>query len=79
MDEPPIGSDAGILLLAVRGGRALKKLSTRTQETMGQLSTTMYEALSGIQIVQAFSMEPHVSGGSPLATPCWKRFSGPGS
>lgn len=40
-------------------GKRLKKLSTQTQEKMGDISVTLYETISGIKIVKAFSMEPY--------------------
>ena len=43
----------------VRVGRALRKLSINVQQTMGQINSTIYEALSGIHVVQAFGMEAH--------------------
>ncbi len=49
---PPLG------WAMVRIGRILKKLSTQAQVVMGQLSTTILESISGIQVIQAFLMEP---------------------
>ncbi|MBI4356197.1 MAG: ABC transporter ATP-binding protein [Candidatus Omnitrophica bacterium] len=46
-----------IALPIARVGRMIKKLSVRTQETMGQLSTTLYEAIAGMQVVQGFGQE----------------------
>lgn len=42
----------------VRIGKILKKLATQSQVVMGQLSATMLESISGIQVIQAFLMEP---------------------
>jgi subfamily B ATP-binding cassette protein MsbA len=40
-------------------GRRLKKLSKQSQEKMGDINVGLYETLSGIRIVKAFSMEPY--------------------
>lgn len=42
-------------------GRRLKKLSKQSQEKMGDINETLYETISGIRIVKAFSMEPYES------------------
>lgn len=42
-------------------GRRLKKLSKQSQEKMGDVNETLYETMSGIRIVKAFSMEPYES------------------
>ena len=39
-------------------GRLLKKLSQQSQAVMGQLNTTILESIAGIQILQAFLVEP---------------------
>lgn len=44
-----------VKLLAKR----LKKLSMQSQEKMGDINVTLYETISGIKIVKAFSMEPY--------------------
>ena len=41
----------------LRVGKFLKKLSHQAQTLMGQLSTTILESISGIQVIQAFLME----------------------
>ena len=40
-------------------GRRLKKLSRQSQEKMGDINVGLYETMSGIRIVKAFSMEPY--------------------
>ena len=42
-------------------GRRLKKLSRQSQEKMGDINQALYETISGIRIVKAFSMEPYES------------------
>jgi len=39
--------------------KRLKKLSVQSQEKMGDINVTLYETISGIKIVKAFSMEPY--------------------
>ncbi len=46
--------------ITVRIGRVLKKLSHQAQVMMGELNSTILEAISGIQVVQAFLMEQTV-------------------
>ena len=46
-----------ISIPVVRIGRALRKISTKTQEKMGELTSALYEGISGIRIVKTFSME----------------------
>ncbi len=41
----------------VRVGKMVKKISTQAQEKMGDLNKKLYETISGIRIVKAFSME----------------------
>ena len=41
-------------------GKILKKLATQAQVVMGQLSSTILESMSGIQVIQAFLMEQAV-------------------
>jgi subfamily B ATP-binding cassette protein MsbA len=48
-----------ILYPVRRLGRRLKKLSKQSQEKMGDINETLYETISGIRIVKAFSMEPY--------------------
>lgn len=43
----------------VRIGKKLKKISTGTQEQMGNVTTTLFETISGIRIVKAFGMEEY--------------------
>lgn len=40
-------------------GKRLRKLSKQTQETMGDINVGLFETISGIRIVKAFSMEPY--------------------
>ncbi len=40
-------------------GKRLKKLSRQSQEKMGDINVGLYETISGIRIVKAFSMEPY--------------------
>ncbi len=42
-------------------GRRLKVISRRSQEQMAGISTTLYETISGIRVVKAFSMENYES------------------
>jgi len=42
-------------------GRRLKIISRRSQEQMADISTTLYETISGIRVVKAFSTEDHES------------------
>ena len=39
-------------------GRLLKKLSQQSQTVMGQLNSTILESIAGIQVIQAFLVEP---------------------
>jgi len=41
----------------VKISRALRKISTQTQEKMGEVTSTLYEGISGVRIVKTFSME----------------------
>lgn len=41
----------------VKISRALRKISTKTQEKMGEVTSTLYEGISGVRIVKTFSME----------------------
>jgi len=40
-------------------GRKMRKVATRTQVTMGSLTSLLQETISGTRIVKAFSMEEH--------------------
>ena len=42
----------------VQLGKVLKKLSSQAQAMIGQLNSTILESISGIQVIQAFLMEP---------------------
>ncbi len=46
-----------ISIPVVKISRALRKISTKTQEKMGELTSILYEGISGIRIVKIFSME----------------------
>ncbi|MBL7071080.1 MAG: ABC transporter ATP-binding protein [Candidatus Omnitrophica bacterium] len=56
-----IGVLPAILYPVKRLGKRLKKLSRQSQEKMGDINETLYETISGIRIVKAFSMEPYES------------------
>lgn len=43
----------------VRISKALRKISTKTQEKMADLNSALYEGISGIRIVKTFSMEDY--------------------
>lgn len=51
-----------IVIPIVKIGRALRKFSASAQENMGQLNSTIYESISGVRIVKAFSMEDYEIG-----------------
>jgi subfamily B ATP-binding cassette protein MsbA len=42
---------------AIRMGKTMKKAAKKSQVTMGSMTSLLYEAISGIRIVKAFSME----------------------
>ena len=42
-------------------GRRLKKISRSSQEQVADINSTLFEAISGIRIVQGFGMEPYES------------------
>ncbi len=42
-------------------GKRLKKLSKQSQEKMGDINVSLYETISGMRIVKAFSMESYES------------------
>ena len=46
-----------ITVPVVRIAKVLRKISTRTQEKMGELTSALYEGITGIRIVKTFSME----------------------
>ena len=46
-----------IIAPVVRIGKRLKQISQRTQEAMADINNVLYETISGIRIVKAFSME----------------------
>ncbi|MCK4859488.1 MAG: ABC transporter ATP-binding protein [Candidatus Omnitrophica bacterium] len=48
-----------IVLPVIKIGRKLCKISGRSQEKMGQINNILYETISGIRIVKAFSMEDY--------------------
>jgi subfamily B ATP-binding cassette protein MsbA len=43
----------------VRFGKRLRRISTKTQENFGLISTFLHETITGIRIVKAFGMEPY--------------------
>jgi subfamily B ATP-binding cassette protein MsbA len=48
-----------ISIPVVRIGKALRKISTKSQEKMAELTSAIYEGISGIRIVKIFSMEEY--------------------
>lgn len=46
-----------IVLPVLRMGKRLKKISRSTQEQVADINSTLFESISGIRIVQGFSME----------------------
>ncbi|MDD4203300.1 MAG: ABC transporter ATP-binding protein, partial [Candidatus Omnitrophica bacterium] len=48
-----------ILLPAMLLGKQLRKLSKRSQEKMGGINTILFEIMTGIRIVKAFSMQDY--------------------
>jgi ABC-type multidrug transport system fused ATPase/permease subunit len=46
-------------LVIGRIGRSLKKVSTRVQEKLGDILTTIEETLGGIRVVKGFNAEDH--------------------
>jgi subfamily B ATP-binding cassette protein MsbA len=48
-----------ILLPAVVISRKLRKITTQTQERMGDINTTLFEIITGMRIVKAFSMQKY--------------------
>ncbi len=47
---------------ALRLGRKMKSVSKKGQATMGAMTSLLHEAISGVRIVKAFSMEDYESG-----------------
>lgn len=58
-----IGISVFLFLLVVypiaRIGRRLKSISRKSQEKVGDMTTTLHETISGIRVVKAFSMEDY--------------------
>lgn len=48
-----------ITIPVIRVGKALRKISTKSQEKMGELNSALYEGISGIRIVKTFCMEDY--------------------
>ena len=48
-----------ILLPAVIISKRLRKITTESQERMGDINTTLFEIITGIRIVKAFSMQDY--------------------
>jgi len=48
-----------IVYPVVKIGKKLKSISRRSQETMGDITTTLHETISGVRVVKAFSMEDY--------------------
>jgi len=48
-----------ITIPVLRISKALRKISTRTQEKMAEVTSALYEGISGIRIVKTFSMEDY--------------------
>ncbi|MCM8783960.1 MAG: ABC transporter ATP-binding protein/permease [Candidatus Omnitrophica bacterium] len=46
-------------LPAFRIGKMLRKISKRAQEKMAEINTVLYESITGVRIVKAFSMEDY--------------------
>ncbi|MFH0731760.1 MAG: ABC transporter ATP-binding protein [Candidatus Omnitrophota bacterium] len=46
----------------IRIGKRLKQISKLAQEAMAEINNSLYETISGIRIVKAFSMEPYEHG-----------------
>lgn len=51
-----------VIYPVMRVGRRLKKISRSSQEQIAQINTTLFETISGIRIVQGFSMEDYEAG-----------------
>jgi subfamily B ATP-binding cassette protein MsbA len=52
-----IGIFPFISIPVIRISKVLRKISTKTQEKMGELTSSLYEGITGIRIVKVFSME----------------------
>jgi len=48
-----------IVYPVVKIGKKLKSISRKSQETMGDMTTTLQETISGVRVVKAFSMESY--------------------
>jgi subfamily B ATP-binding cassette protein MsbA len=48
-----------VIYPVLRVGRRLKKISRSSQEQVAQINSTLFESISGIRIVQGFSMEDY--------------------
>jgi subfamily B ATP-binding cassette protein MsbA len=48
-----------ISIPVIRISKVLRKISTKTQEKMGELTSSLYEGITGIRIVKIFSMEDY--------------------
>jgi len=51
-----------VIYPVLRVGRRLKKISRSSQEQIAQINTMLFETISGIRIVQGFSMEDYEAG-----------------
>jgi subfamily B ATP-binding cassette protein MsbA len=61
------------LLPVVRLARRLKRVTTESQSTLGQIAEMVQESISGIRVVQAFGMERWESGRFTAANRRWLR------
>jgi subfamily B ATP-binding cassette protein MsbA len=48
-----------VIYPVVRIGKKLKSISTKSQEKMADITTTLQETISGVRVVKAFSMEDY--------------------
>lgn len=46
-----------ITIPVLKISKALRKISAKTQEKMGELTSTLHEGISGVRVVKSFSME----------------------
>ncbi len=51
-----------IAMPILRMGKLLRKLSSRSQERIADINSTLFETISGVRIVKAFSMEDYEVG-----------------
>ncbi|MFH0838922.1 MAG: ABC transporter ATP-binding protein [Candidatus Omnitrophota bacterium] len=51
-----------VVLPIIRIGKVLRKISRVTQESMADINTMLYETISGMRIVKAFTMEDYEKG-----------------